>query len=134
MARGLNKVLLIGYLGRDPEVKMLPSGVPLATCSVAVSRAWHTAEGELREETEWFRVIAWRGLAETAQQFLRKGSRVYLEGRLRTRRWQDNEGQEHTTTEVEALDLLLLDARPLPPDDEAVLAEAETPSAEDAPF
>ena len=134
MARGLNKVLLIGYLGRDPEVKTLPSGVPLATCSVAVSRAWRTPEGDLREETEWFRVIAWRSLAETAQQFLRKGSRVYIEGRLRTRRWQDNEGQEHTTTEVEALDLLLLDARPTPLDDAPLPSETEMPGAEDAPF
>ncbi len=112
MARGVNKVILIGHLGHDPEPKNVPSGVPLATFSVAVSRAWRTPEGELREETEWVRIVAWRALAETAGQFLHRGSRVYLEGRLRTRRWQDSNGLEHTTTEVEAEELLLLDARP----------------------
>src|SRR5262245_35855426 len=101
MARGINKVFLIGNLGRDPETKDLPSGVALTTFSLAVSRTWRTAQGEQREDTEWFRIVAWRNLAEIVQRLLHTGSRVYIEGRLRTRRWQDAEGQEHLTTEVE---------------------------------
>jgi single-strand DNA-binding protein len=112
MVRGLNKVLLIGNLGKDPELKYLPSGVPVTTFSLAVSRAWRTPEGEQREETEWFRCVAWRHLAETANQYLRKGRRIYVEGRLGTRRWQDEAGQDHSVTEVELDELLMLDGRP----------------------
>jgi single-strand DNA-binding protein len=111
MPRGLNKVMLIGNLGKDPEMKYTPSGVPVTTFSVAVSRSWRTPEGENREETEWFRIVAWRKLAETCNEYLRKGSKVYIEGRLQTRKWQDQQGQDHYSTEVQADEMVMLDSR-----------------------
>jgi|SRR3954471_3055206 len=111
MARGLNKVMLIGNLGKDPEMKYTPSGVPVTTFSVAVSRSWRTPEGENREETEWFRIVAWRKLAEVCNEYLRKGSKVYLEGSLKTRKWQDQQGQDHYMTEVQADQMMMLDSR-----------------------
>lgn len=111
MARGLNKVMLIGNLGKDPEMKYTPSGVPVTTFSVAVSRSWRTPEGENREETEWFRIVAWRKLAETCNEYLRKGMRVYIEGRLQTRKWTDQQGQERYTTEVDAQEMVMLSGR-----------------------
>jgi single-strand DNA-binding protein len=111
MARGLNKVMLIGNLGADPEMKYTPSGVPVTTFRVAVSRSWRTPEGENREETEWFRIVAWRKLAEVCNEYLRKGSKVYLEGSLKTRKWQDQQGQDHYTTEVQADQMMMLDSR-----------------------
>src|SRR6476661_3478126 len=111
MARGLNQVMLIGNLGKDPEMKYTPSGVPVTTFSVAVSRSWRTPEGENREETEWFRIVAWRKLAEVCNEYLRKGSKVYLEGSLKTRKWQDQQGQDHYMTEVQADQMMMLDSR-----------------------
>jgi single-strand DNA-binding protein len=111
MARGLNKVMLIGNLGKDPEMKYTPSGMPVTTFSVAVSRSWRTPEGENREETEWFRVVAWQKLAETCNEYLRKGMRVYIEGRLQTRKWTDQQGQERYTTEVVANEMVMLSSR-----------------------
>ena len=111
MARGLNKVMLIGNLGKDPEMKYTPSGMPVTTFSVAVSRSWRTPEGENREETEWFRVVAWQKLAETCNEYLRKGMRVYIEGRLQTRKWTDQQGQERYTTEVVANEMVMLSGR-----------------------
>jgi single-strand DNA-binding protein len=107
--RGLNKVMLIGNLGKDPEMKYTPSGVPVTSFSVAVSRTWRTPEGENRDETEWFRIVAWQKLAETCNQYLRKGSKVYIEGRLQTREWQDQQGQKRYTTEVVANEMVMLD-------------------------
>ena len=112
MVRGLNKVLLIGHLGKDPELKYLASGVPITTFTLAVSRGWRTPDGEQRDKTEWFHCVAWRQLAETTNQYLRKGRRIYLEGRLHTRRWQDEAGHDHSVTEVELDELLMLDGRP----------------------
>src|SRR5437762_1487341 len=109
--RGLNKVMLIGNLGKDPEMKYTPSGVPVTTFSVAVNRTSRTPEGENREETEWFRVVAWQKLAETCNEYLRKGSKVYIEGRLQTRKWTDQQGQERYTTEVIANEMTMLDSR-----------------------
>src|SRR4051812_28004590 len=111
MPRGLNKVMLIGNLGADPEMKYTPSGVPVTTFRVAVSRSWRTPEGENREETEWFRVVAWRKLAEVCNEYLRKGSKVYIEGRLQTRKWQDQQGQDRYSTEVQADEMMMLDGR-----------------------
>jgi single-strand DNA-binding protein len=112
MARGLNKVLIIGNLCRDPEMRYTPSGKPVTAFSVAVSRTWVTSAGERREATEWFNAVAWGNLAEVCNQYLRKGSRVYLEGRLQTRAWTDPEGQRHSRTEVVAAEMVMLDARP----------------------
>jgi single-strand DNA-binding protein len=111
MARGLNKVLLIGNLGRDPELKYTPQGTPVTTFSVAVSRTWKTPDGQQRDETEWFRVVAWERLAEQCNEYLRKGSKVFIEGRLQTREWQGADGQQRQTVEVVASNMLILDSR-----------------------
>ena len=111
MARGLNKIMLIGNLGRDPEMKYTPSGMPVTTFSVAVSRSWRTPEGENKEETEWFRIVAWQKLAETCNEYLRKGSKVYIEGRVQTREWQGQDGQNRQTVEVVASEMLILDSK-----------------------
>ena len=126
MARGLNKVMLIGNLGRDPEMRYTPSGKPVTAFSLAVNRSWTTADGGQRDETEWFNVVAWSELAEVCNKFLRKGERVYIEGRLQTRSWESPDGQKHSRTEVVANELLMLDGRPR--EDEA--APGEVPSDE----
>lgn len=112
MARGLNKVMLIGNLGGDPEMRYTPSGIPVTSFSMAVTRNWVTTEGERKDATEWFNVVAWRNLAEICKQYLSKGSKVYIEGRLQTRSWEDREGQRHYRTEVVASDMVMLDTRP----------------------
>src|SRR6266487_6321733 len=109
MARGLNKVLLIGNLGKDPEMKYTPSGNPVTTFSMAVSRNWRTPDGENKEETEWFRIVAWQKLAETCNEYLRKGMRVYIEGRLQTHEYQGQDGQTRQAIEVIASEMLMLD-------------------------
>ena len=111
MSRGLNKVMVIGHLGRDPEMRYTPSGRPVTTFSVAVSRSWNTADGERRTETEWFNIVAWGNLAEICKQYLHKGQQVYIEGRLQTRRWEDNEGQKRTSVEVVANEMMMLGDR-----------------------
>jgi single-strand DNA-binding protein len=107
MSYGLNKVILLGNLGRDPEMRYTPSGRPVTTFSVAVSRSWNTADGERHTATEWFNIVAWSKLAETCKQFLVKGKQVYIEGRLQTRRWDDKEGLKHSTVEVIASEMIL---------------------------
>jgi single-strand DNA-binding protein len=111
MSRGLNKVMVIGHLGRDPEMRYTPSGRPVTTFTVAVSRSWNTADGERRTETEWFNIVAWGNLAEICKQYLYKGQQVYIEGRLQTRRWEDKEGQKHTSVEVVANEMMMLGDR-----------------------
>ena len=110
-ARGLNKVQIIGNLGRDPELRFTQDGTPVANFTVAVSESWRSQGGEQRERTEWFRVVAWRGLAEIANQYLRRGRKVYLEGRLQTREWQDREGNDRTSTELVVRDMIMLGGR-----------------------
>lgn len=111
MSRGLNKVLIIGNLGRDPEMRYTPSGRPVTSFSVATSRAWTASDGERHTETEWFNVVAWGNLAEICKQYLTKGQRVYIEGRLQTRRWEDSQGNKHSTTEIVANEMIMLDDR-----------------------
>ena len=111
MSRGLNKVMVIGHLGRDPEMRYTPSGRPVTTFTVAVSRSWNTADGERRTETEWFNIVAWGNLAEICKQYLNKGRQVYIDGRLQTRRWEDKEGQKHTSVEVVANEMMMLGDR-----------------------
>jgi len=108
MSRGLNKLMIIGHLGRDPEMRYTPSGRPVTTFSVATSRTWQSANGERHEDTEWFNVVAWGGLAEICNQHLQKGKQVYVEGRLQTRRWEDAEGNKHFTTELVAKEMIML--------------------------
>jgi single-strand DNA-binding protein len=111
MARGLNKVMVIGNMGRDPELRFTPSGKPVTSFSLASSRSWIAPDGERREETEWFNVVAWGNLAEICSQKLYKSQQVYIEGRLQTRSWEDNNGQRHFRTEVVANEMIILGPR-----------------------
>ena len=109
----LNKVILIGHLGADPEVRSLQDGTPVASVNVATTETWKDkATGEKREQTEWHRLSLFRGLADIAGRYLRKGSQVYVEGRLRTRKWTDQAGTDRTTTEIVVNELLMLGKRP----------------------
>lgn len=112
MAAGLNKVMIIGNVGRDPEMRYTPGGSAVTSFSVAVSRRWTTPENEVRDETEWFNVVAWSKLAETCNQLITKGRKVYIEGRLQTRSWEGQDGQKKYRTEVIANTMQLLDSRP----------------------
>src|SRR5437667_4426572 len=112
MAGGLNKVMIIGNVGRDPVLRYTPSGQAVASFSVAASRRWRTPENEVRDETEWFTVVAWDKLAETCNQLITKGRKVYVEGRLQTRSWEGQDGQKRYRTEVVAQTMQLLDSRP----------------------
>ena len=111
MSRGLNKVMIIGHLGRDPEMRYTPSGRPVTSFSLATSRNWTTADGERRSETEWFNIVAWGSLAEICNQYLKKGQHVYIEGRLQTRRWEDEEGNKRSSVEVVAREMIMLGDR-----------------------
>ena len=111
MSRGLNKVLIIGALGSETEMRYTPGGKPVTSFSVAVSRGWRTSEGERKEATEWFNVVSWGNLAEICNQHLRKGSQVYIEGRLQTRSWEDGSGIKHFRTELVANEMIILDGR-----------------------
>jgi single-strand DNA-binding protein len=108
MSRSLNKVMIIGYLGRDPEMRYTSSGKPVTTFSVATNRAWSSSSGDRHEETEWFTVVAWGTLAEICKQHLNKGSQVYIDGRLQTRRWEDTEGKKHAAVEIVASEMIQL--------------------------
>ena len=110
MTRGLNKVMIIGHLGRDPEMRFTSSGRPVASFSVATTRGWTNNEGDRQEDTEWFNVVTWGGLAELCKKRLRKGSHVYVEGRLQTRSWEGTDGEKHFRTELVAQELIFLDA------------------------
>lgn len=111
MSGGLNKVMIIGNLGKDPEMKYTQQGTPITSFSVAVSRTWKGPDGSSQEETEWFRVVAWERLAEQCNEFLRKGRKVFIEGRLKTREWTGQDGQKRFTTEVVATSMILLDPK-----------------------
>ncbi len=109
--RGLNKVMIIGTVGRDPEMRYTPSGRPVTSFSVATSRSWTSADGERREETEWFNIVAWGNLAEICKAHLSKNQQVYVEGRLQTRGWEDDSGKKHFRTELVANEMILLGDR-----------------------
>ncbi|TDO10480.1 MULTISPECIES: single-stranded DNA-binding protein [Halomonas] len=112
MARGINKVILIGNLGQDPEVRFAPSGTAVANLNLATTDTWLDKQsGQRQERTEWHRVVLFNKTAEIAQQYLKKGSKVYIEGRLQTRKWQDQNGQDKYTTEIVANDMQMLDSR-----------------------
>jgi single-strand DNA-binding protein len=111
MSRGLNKVMIIGNLGNEPEMRYTPSGRPVTTFRVATSRSWNTADGERHTDTEWFNVVTWGNLAEICKQYLTKGQQVYIEGRLQTRRWDDKEGVKHSTVEIVATEMMMLGER-----------------------
>ena len=110
--RGVNKVILVGTLGRDPETKTFPNGGSLTQFSIATSESWTDKNtGERKEHTEWHRIVASNRLGEIAQQYLKKGSKVYIEGKLKTRQWTDQNGQERYTTEISANELQMLDSK-----------------------
>ncbi|MBI5447533.1 MAG: single-stranded DNA-binding protein, partial [Gammaproteobacteria bacterium] len=112
MARGINKVILIGNLGGDPEVRYMPAGGAVTTLSLATSETWKDKQsGEAQEKTEWHRVVFFNRLAEIAGEYLRKGAKIYIEGRLQTRKWQDKNGQDRYTTEIVASEMQMLDSR-----------------------
>ncbi len=109
---GVNKVIIVGNLGRDPEVKYTQSNVPVANFNVATSERWQDkSTNEWQERTEWHRIVAWRHLAERAERFLRKGKQVYVEGKIETRKWQDRDGNDRYTTEIIARELMILGRR-----------------------
>ena len=112
MARGINKVILVGNLGADPETRYMPSGSAVTNLSVATSEQWKDKQsGEQKDRTEWHNVVFFGRLGEIAGEYLRKGSQVYIEGKLRTRKWQDKEGNDRYTTEVVANEMQMLDSR-----------------------
>lgn len=110
-SRSLNKVMLIGNLTRDPELRYTPTGAAVCTIGLATNRSWTTESGEKKEETEFHRVVAWNKLAELCSQLLTKGRKIYVEGRLRTNSWQTTDGQPRTTTEIVIEDMVILDSR-----------------------
>ncbi|MDX5151100.1 MAG: single-stranded DNA-binding protein [Acidiferrobacterales bacterium] len=112
MARGVNKVILVGHLGKDPDVRYAPSGQAIANITLATSEQWKDKNtGEKQERTEWHRVVFFSRLAEIAGEYLKKGSQVYIEGRLQTRKWQDKDGNDRWTTEIVANDMQMLGSR-----------------------
>ncbi len=107
----LNKVMLIGNLGKDPEIRYTQSGAAVATFNVATTENWKDKDGQKQESTEWHRVVAWAKLAETCGEYLHKGSKVYIEGKLQTRKWQDQNGNDKFTTEIVAREMKMLSPR-----------------------
>ena len=112
MARGVNKVILVGNLGKDPEVRYMPNGNAVANITLATSESWKDkTTGEQQEKTEWHRVVMFRRLGEIAGEYLKKGSQVYIEGKLQTRKWQDSSGNDRYTTEIVANEMQMLGSR-----------------------
>ena len=134
MGRDLNKVMLIGHLGRDPEMRFTPSGQPVTTFTVATNRSWNTGDGERHSETEWFNVVAWGNLAEICKQYLVKGQQVYVEGRLQTRRWEDSEGTRHVNVEVVAAEMMVLGQKKEPLQASSDLQEIDFHTDDEYPF
>ena len=139
-SRGLNKVQIIGNLGRDPEMRFTQDGTPVTNFSVAVNDSWQGRDGEQRERTEWFKVVAWRRLAEISNEYLQQGRKVYVEGRLETQKWQDREGNDRYTTELVARDLLMLggrdneDSQQIQPENNERPVNDDEITADDLPF
>ncbi len=109
--RGINKVILIGNLGGDPELRSTPGGTSVASFTLATNESWTDKDGTKQERTEWHRIVVWSRLAEICGQYLRKGSQVYIEGRLQTREWEDKQGNKRKTTEIVARDMQMLGSR-----------------------
>lgn len=142
MANGLNKAILIGHLGRDPEVRYTPSGVAVANFSLATSETWTNKDGEKETRTEWHRIVAFRRLGEICGEYLSKGKQVYIEGRIQTRDWEDRDGVKRYTTEIVANQMIMLgtkdQAAPLRAEDvpqtDLVGSPAPGPDDDDIPF
>lgn len=136
MMLSLNKVMIIGNVGSDPEMRFTPNGNPVTSFSVATNRVYTTTEGERRQETEWFTVVAWNRLAENCNQFLTKGRPIYAEGRLRTRTWESQDGQKHSRPEIIANRVIFLDRQALAtlPEEKEDEGGADELGTEDIPF
>jgi single-strand DNA-binding protein len=132
----LNKVLLIGNVGTDPEMRFTPNGNAVTSFRIATNRVYTTSDGERKQETEWFTVVTWRKLAESCNQFLTKGQRVYVEGSLRTRMWEGQDGQRRSRVEVVANRVLFLDKQSVAtfPGDDNAIEMADEVDPEDLPF
>ena len=130
---GLNKIMVIGNLGRDPEMRYTPEGTPTTTFSLATNRVYTTKSGERREETEWFTIVTWNQLAELCNQFLSKGRQAYVEGRLHGRTWEGADGKTHFTNEIRADRVLFLDRAPAAQGQEAA-GEPSPLEPENLPF
>ena len=123
---GINKVIIVGNLGNDPEIRTMPNGEQVANITVATSESWTDKNsGEKKTQTEWHRIVLYRRLAEIAGQYLHKGSQVYIEGRLKTRKWQDNNGQDRYTTEIQGDNLQMLGGRQDEPKQQAKASKAK---------
>jgi single-strand DNA-binding protein len=134
MARGVNKVILIGNLGSDPELRYTPSGSAVANVNLATTETWRDkASGDLQDRTEWHHIVFFNRLAEIVGEYLRKGSKVYVEGSLRTRKWQDKNGVERHTTEIIANEMHILDSRPAGAGAGSGVGRAEKPVTEGVP-
>ena len=107
----INKAIIVGNLGADPEIRYTQNGAPVATFNVATTERWRDQEGNQQESTEWHRIVAWRKLAEICGEYLHKGSRVYIEGKIQTRKWQDQSGNDRYSTEIVAREMKMLDRR-----------------------
>jgi single-strand DNA-binding protein len=111
MAKSLNKVMLIGHLGKDPELRYTSNGVAVASFSIATNESWKDQDGNVQERTDWHNIVAWRRLAEICGEYLKKGARVYIEGKIQTRSYDDKNGVKRYITEIVADDLIMLDGR-----------------------
>jgi len=127
----VNKAIIIGNLGRDPELKYTPNGTPVANFSVATTETWVDKNGNKQEKTEWHRIVVWRKLAEICAEYLAKGRQVYIEGRLQTRTWQDKDGNSRSTTEIYANEMKMLGRAP---EMKSGAPEKAAPDDEDIPF
>ncbi len=132
----VNKVILLGRLGNDPELKYVPSGAPVANFNIATNEVWVDRNNEKQQRTEWHRIVAWGKLAEFCGEYLSKGRLLYVEGRLRSRTWEDRNGNQRTTTEVNATDIVLLGRRTeeAPEEAQPESSEEEEITDEDIPF
>lgn len=131
--RGVNKVILVGRLGQDPEARAFPNGDAQSRFSIATSDSWKDQQGQMQERTEWHNIVATRRLAEICNQYLTKGSQVYIEGALRTRKWQDKSGNDRYTTEVVAREMQMLDSRQQEQHDPAGRQAAKNAMADERP-
>ncbi len=137
MSRGLNKVMIIGHLGRDPEMRYTPSGKPVTTFTVATSRTWNSTDGERHTEVEVVNVVTWGNLAEICKQYLTKGQQVYIEGRFQTRKWEDSDGVKRTSVEIVANEMMILGDRreaSAPSSGDASLTDDDAPMEDEYPF
>ena len=131
---GVNKAILVGNLGKDPEVRYLDSGVAVANFSLATSESYKNKEGERVSQTEWHNIVVWRGLAEVAEKWLKKGSSVYIEGKIRTRKWEDKEGNTRYTTEILADNMTMLGGKPSTDSTNNETVDSSNDSSDDLPF